>query len=55
VRRHGETAIARCAQRSRAPWRGEPMALAVWLSQVQIRQPGRWRLVAIQFSTLGSG
>jgi hypothetical protein len=55
VRRYSEAAIVRCVQRSRASWRGEPMALAVRLSQVWIRQPAGWRLVAIQFSTLGSG
>jgi hypothetical protein len=31
------------------------MALAVRLSQIWVRQPDEWRLVAIQFSTLGSG
>jgi hypothetical protein len=55
VRHYDTTAIVRCVQRSRASWRGEEMALAVRLSQVWIRQPGGWRLVAIQFSTLGSG
>jgi ketosteroid isomerase-like protein len=55
VRRYGDTAVVRCVQRSRASWRGEPMALAVRLSQVWIRQPAGWRIVAIQFSTLGSG
>jgi hypothetical protein len=55
VRRYDKTAIVRCVQRSRASWRGEPMELAVRLSQVWIRQPGGWRIVAIQFSTLGSG
>jgi len=52
VRRYGEAAIVRCVQRSRASWRGEPMALAVRLSQVWVRQPAGWRIVAIQFSTL---
>jgi ketosteroid isomerase-like protein len=55
VRRYGTTAIVRCAQRSRASWHGEEMALAVRLSQVWIRHPDGWRLVAIQFSSLGSG
>jgi hypothetical protein len=55
VRRYDNTAIVRCVQHSRASWRGEEMALAVRLSQVWIRQPDGWRLVAIQFSTLGSG
>ena len=55
VRRYDKTAIVRCVQRSRATWRGEPMALAVRLSQVWIWRPGGWRLAAIQFSTLGSG
>jgi hypothetical protein len=55
VRRYADTAVVRCVQRSRASWRGEPMALAVRLSQVWIRQPAGWRIVAIQFSTLGSG
>ena len=55
VRRYGEAVIVRCVQRNRASWRGEPMALAVRLSQVWIRQPAGWRIVAIQFSTLGSG
>jgi hypothetical protein len=55
VRRYDKTAVVRCVQRSRSSWRGEEMALAVRLSQVWIRQPDGWRLVAIQFSTLGSG
>src|SRR5215472_4547865 len=55
VRRYDKTAIVRCVQRSRASWRGEMMALAVRLSQVWIWGPERWQLVAIQFSTLGSG
>jgi len=55
VRGYDKTAIVRCVQRSRATWRGEPMALAVRLSQVWIWRPGGWRLAAIQFSTLGSG
>jgi hypothetical protein len=55
VRNYDKTAIVRCAQRSRASWRGEEMALAVRLSQVWIRQPDGWRLVAIQFSALRSG
>jgi hypothetical protein len=55
VRRYDKTAIVRCVQRSRATWRGEPMALAVRLSQVWIWRPGGWLLAAIQFSTLGSG
>jgi len=38
VRRHDKTAIVRCVQRSRASWRGDPMALAVRLTQVWIRQ-----------------
>jgi hypothetical protein len=54
VRHYDKTAIVRCAQRCRATWRGEEMALAVRLSQVWIQQPGGWRLAAIQFSTLGS-
>jgi ketosteroid isomerase-like protein len=55
VRRYGKTAIVRCAQRSRASWRGEAMTLAVRLSQVRVQQPDGWRLVALQFSALGSG
>ena len=55
ARHYGTTAIVRCAQCSRATWRGEEMALAVRLSQVWIQQPEGWRLVAIQFSTLGAG
>lgn len=55
VRRYGEATIVRCVQHSRASWRGEPMELAVRLSQVWIRQLAGWRIVAIQFSTLGSG
>jgi len=55
VRRYDKTAILRCAQRSSAFWRGEAMTLAVRLSQVWIEQPDGWRLVAIQFSSLGSG
>lgn len=55
VRHYGTTAIVRCAQRSRASWQGQDMALAVRLSQVWIRETGGWQLVAIQFSTLGAG
>jgi ketosteroid isomerase-like protein len=55
VRRYDKTAIVRCLQRSRATWRGEPMTLAVRLSQVWVQQPDGWRLAAIQFSTLGTG
>ena len=55
MRRYDETAIVRCVQRSRASRRGEAMALAVRLSQVLVWRPDRWQLVAIQFSTLGSG
>jgi hypothetical protein len=55
VRRYDKTAIVRCVQRSRASWRGEVMTLAVRLSQVWVWQPAGWQLVAIQFSTLGSG
>ena len=55
VRHYGTTAIVRCAQRSRASWRGEEMALAVRLSQVWIQEPDGWQFVAIQFSTLGIG
>jgi hypothetical protein len=53
VRCYDKAAIVRCVQRSRATWRGEPMTLAVRLSQVWIQQSEAWRLVAIQFSTLG--
>jgi ketosteroid isomerase-like protein len=52
VRLYDKTAIVRCVQRSRATWHGEPMTLAVRLSQVWIQQPEGWRLAAIQFSTL---
>jgi hypothetical protein len=55
VRHYGQAAVVRCVQRSRASWRGEPVALAVRLSQVRTRQPAGWRVVAIQFSSLGSG
>jgi hypothetical protein len=55
VRRYGETAVVRCAQRSRASRRDEPMTLAVRLSQVWIRPSAGWRMIAIQFSALGSG
>jgi hypothetical protein len=55
VRRYDKTAIVRCVQRSRATWRGRDMSLAVRLSQVWIWRPAGWQLVAIQFSTLGSG
>jgi hypothetical protein len=51
VRRDGTTGIVRCAQRSHASWRGEEMRLAVRISQVWIRHPDGWRLVALQFST----
>ena len=53
ARHYGTTAIVRCAQRSRASW--PRMALAVRLSHVWIQEPGGWQLVAIQFSTLGTG
>lgn len=52
VRRYDGAAIVRCVQRSRATWQGEPMALAVRLSQVWVRQAGGWKLAGIQFSTL---
>jgi hypothetical protein len=55
VRRYDGAAIVRCIQRSRAAWRGEPMTLAVRLSQVWIRQTDGWRLAGIQFSTLDPG
>lgn len=55
VRRYKRAAIVRCVQRSRACWRGEPMTLAVRLSQVRIRQADGWRLAGIQFSTLDLG
>lgn len=52
VRHYDHAAIVRCAQHSRAIWRGEEMTLAVRLSQVWIELPGRWRLASIQFSIL---
>jgi hypothetical protein len=52
VRRYDRAAIVRCVQRSRATWRGEPMTLAVRLSQVWIELPDAWRLAGIQFSSL---
>jgi hypothetical protein len=55
VRRYDKTAIVRCVQRSHSTWRGQDMSLAVRLSQVWICRPAGWQLVAIQFSTLGSG
>jgi hypothetical protein len=55
VRRYEKAAIVRCVQRSRASWRGDPMTLAVRLSQVWIHQAEGWRLAGIQFSTLDSG
>ena len=54
VRRYDKAAIVRCVQRSRSSWRGEAMAIAVRLSQVWVRQSGRWQLAGIQFSTLGT-
>jgi hypothetical protein len=54
VRRYEHAAIVRCAQRCRASWRGQDLTLAVRLSQVWIRQQDAWRLVAIQFSSLGA-
>jgi hypothetical protein len=54
VRRYDRTAIVRCAQHSRASWRGGLMTLAVRLSQVWIEHSDGWRLVGIQFSTLDS-
>jgi hypothetical protein len=53
VRCYDKAAIVRCAQRSRASWRGEQMTLAVRLSQVWVNQPDGWRLAGIQFSPLG--
>jgi hypothetical protein len=45
-----------CAASSAAARRGgEPVALAVRLSQVWIRQPAGWRISTIQFSTLRPG
>jgi hypothetical protein len=48
VRCYGKAAIVRCAPRSRAPWRGQLMTLAVRLSQVWVNQPDGWRLAGIR-------
>lgn len=53
VRCYGHAAVVRCLQRSRSTWRGEAMTLAVRLSQVWIELPDGWRLVGLQFSSLG--
>jgi len=55
VRHYGPTAIVRRAHHSRASWHGQEMTLAVRLSQVWIQEPDGWQLVAIQFSTIGTG
>jgi hypothetical protein len=52
VRHYGPTAIVRCAQRSRASWRGQETTPAVPPSQVWIHQPDGWQLVAIQLNTI---
>jgi hypothetical protein len=52
VRRYGQAAILRCAQRSTATWQGASMSLAVRLSQVWVWQSEGWRLAGIQFSSL---
>ena len=55
VRHYDRTAIVRCAQRSRAVWRGTEMTLSTRVGQVWVVQPEGWRLASIQFSSLGQG
>lgn len=55
VRTYSHAAIVRCAQRSRATWRGQEMTLTVRVSQVWIELPVGWRLAGIQFSPLDQG
>ena len=52
VRRYGDTAVVRDVQRNRATYRGQEVAVSTRVSQVWVRQDGRWQLVAIQFSPL---
>lgn len=52
VRRYGDTAVVRDVQRNRATYGGQQVAVSTRVSQVWVRQDGRWRLVAIQFSPL---
>jgi hypothetical protein len=52
VRRYGDTAVVRDVQRNRATYQDHPVAVAVRVGQVWVRQEERWQLVAIQFSPL---
>jgi hypothetical protein len=52
VRRYERAAIVRCAQRSRATWRGSEMSLSTRVSQTWVEGPKGWRLAGIQFSSL---
>ncbi|MFI5890657.1 nuclear transport factor 2 family protein [Actinoplanes sp. NPDC051513] len=52
VRHYDRAAILRCAQRSRATWRGAEMDLSARVSQTWVEGPEGWRLAGIQFSSL---
>jgi hypothetical protein len=52
VRRYEGAAIVRGDQHSRAVWQGRELDLHTRFSQVWVEQQGRWRLAAIQFSSL---
>jgi hypothetical protein len=58
VQVHGDDddiAIVRNVQRNRATYRGQDIAASTRVTQVWIRQDGRWQLAAIQFSPLADG
>jgi hypothetical protein len=52
IRRYGETAVVRDVQRNHATYGDQQVAVNTRVSQVWVRQDGRWGLVAIQFSPL---
>jgi hypothetical protein len=53
VRAYGDdVAVVRDAQRNRATFRGQDVAVNTRVSQVWVQQDARWQLVAIQFSPL---
>jgi ketosteroid isomerase-like protein len=52
IRRYGDTAIVRDVQRNQATWQDDDVQVNTRVSQVWVRQDGRWRLAGIQFSPL---
>jgi hypothetical protein len=52
VRHYDRAAIVRCVQSSRSSWRGQPMTVAVRVSQTWVELAAGWRLAGIQFSSL---